>query len=85
MKKRLVAILASLFAATLLWSGMQTSASAGGNDWERRPHRPPKAWGGNDWEFGGKHRALAGNDWEFNGNDWEFAPSSSLIRGNDWE
>ena len=71
MKKRLIAIVASLFAAALVWSGAHTSAyPASGNDWERRPHNSHKA---------------NGNDWEFNGNDWEFGPSSSLNRGNDWE
>jgi len=71
MKKRLIAIVASLFVAMLVWSGAQTATSAGnGNDWERRPHISHKA---------------NGNDWEFTGNDWEFAPSSSLTRGNDWE
>ena len=70
MKKRLIAIVASLFAATLLWSGAQSSATAGnGNDWERRPHLNQRAIG-NDWEFTGHDRGFSGNS-STRGNDWE--------------
>ena len=64
MKKRLIAIVASVFAAMLLWSGVQVSSQAGGagNDWER--HHVMKAGVGNDWERAPVTNSSRGNDWE---------------------
>ena len=63
MKKRLIAIVVSVFAAMLLWSGAQISSQAGnGNDWER--HHVMKAGGGNDWERAPVTNSSRGNDWE---------------------
>ena len=64
MKKRLIAIVASVFAAMLLWSGIHVSSQANGagNDWER--HHVLKAGGsGNDWEQPSL-TSSRGNDWE---------------------
>lgn len=63
MKKRLIAIVASVFAAILLWSSASAVPQAGGS--------------GNDWESHTSMAGGAGNDWEFSpasssrGNDWE--------------
>ncbi len=49
MKKRLIAVLAAVFAATVLGSGAVSSAQAnGGQDWERAPHTT--SFRGFDWE-----------------------------------
>ncbi len=79
MKKRLIAIVATVFAAMLVWSGASAGSQAiRGNDWELRPSSTVLAGGGNDWEF-----APAGTS--VRGNDWEFAPEATSVRGNDWE
>ena len=76
MRKRLIALAATLFAATVVWVGVEagTAQAQGGNDWEFAPHST-HAQGGNDWEMRSTSLAL-GNDWEFtarsfSGNDWE--------------
>ncbi len=64
MKKRLIAVVATVFAAMLLWSGASVTSQAGnGNDWESRTTSKHLA-AGNDWEFAPKASSVRGNDWE---------------------
>jgi hypothetical protein len=65
MKKRLAAVLAAVFAATVLGSGAVSSTQAGnaGQDWERRPSTHSVAIG-HDWEFAPTTSSNRGLDWE---------------------
>ncbi len=65
MKKRLIAVLAAVFAATVLGSGAVSSAQAnGGQDWERRPATHSVAGKGLDWESAPHTTSFRGFDWE---------------------
>jgi hypothetical protein len=64
MKKRLIAVLAAVFAATVLGSGAVSATQArDGLDWEKRPSTHHVA-SGLDWEFAPDTSSSRGFDWE---------------------
>jgi len=64
MKKRLIAVLAAVFAATVLGSGAVSATQAReGLDWEKRPATHFLA-SGHDWEFAPDTSSSRGFDWE---------------------
>jgi hypothetical protein len=76
MKKRLIAVAATMLAAALCWCGTAavSAQATNGNEWESGNHQL-RAGNGNEWEKG----APAAN-----GNEWEFFSTSSA-NGNEWE
>ena len=67
MKKRLIAVLAAVFAATVLGSGAVSATQAReGLDWEKRPstHHFLAGGSGHDWEFAPDTSSSRGFDWE---------------------